>query len=132
MDVACPECGSRFLKPEPAPSLKEQIRSLLGTSALTCADCGARFVARTWHPSWLRFARCPKCLRMDLNLWGDHMGFQSDFKKLLIHLGAHAYRCEYCRLNFVSFRKRKEKFRFDRWRRLAETKAQAQARSQAK
>ena len=129
MYVACPECGSRFLKPLPARSLREEIRSLLGTSALSCVDCRAEFVARTWSLSSLRYARCPKCLRMDLNIWGEHMGFASEFTRLLIRIGAHPFRCEYCRLNFVSFRERKEKFYFDRWRKMAEAKAQADATS---
>ena len=31
-------------------------------------------------------------------------------------LGANRWRCEYCRLNFASFRDRKEIFTFSRWR----------------
>jgi hypothetical protein len=33
-----------------------------------------------------------------------------------MRLGARPYRCEYCRINFVSFRRRLEKFSFRRWK----------------
>jgi hypothetical protein len=33
-----------------------------------------------------------------------------------LQLGAYKTRCEYCRYDFASFRKRKETFTFSRWR----------------
>jgi hypothetical protein len=47
------------------------------------------------------------------------------WKRFLLGLGAHALRCEYCRFNFVSFRKRKERFGFHGWRKLKRDKASA-------
>jgi hypothetical protein len=35
-----------------------------------------------------------------------------------IVFGANRYRCEYCRINFAGFRKRKEIFSFSRWKKL--------------
>jgi DNA-directed RNA polymerase subunit RPC12/RpoP len=123
MTVSCPECGSRFLKTLPVRTWREKWRDLTGVSPLRCGDCGAEFVARVWDLSVLVYARCPKCLRMDLNFWTDEQYWPSSFMKLRIAWGAHRYRCEYCRHNFVSFRPLKEKFSFNRWReRDAETK----------
>ncbi len=36
---------------------------------------------------------------------------------LRLSLGAKPFRCEYCRINFASFRRRREKFSFRRWNR---------------
>ena len=52
---------------------------------------------------------------MDLSLWsekGAHIGWFSAWR---LKLGAKPLRCEYCRLNFVSFRRRHERFSFKRW-----------------
>jgi DNA-directed RNA polymerase subunit RPC12/RpoP len=116
MTVSCPACGSRFLKVLPCRTFREKLKDLAGTSALRCGDCGRDFVARTWDPAVLTRSRCPKCLRMDLNTWAVHHYSPSSFMRLMIKMGAHRYRCEYCRHNFVDFRQRQEKFTFDRWR----------------
>ena len=115
MNVCCPECGSRYLRPLPYRSPGEWIRSLLGTSHLRCGDCGVRFVARTWNLAWLRYARCPKCLRMDLGTWTEGQAKPTAFMKLWLSLGAGPYFCEYCRYAFVSLRPRREVFQFGRW-----------------
>ena len=52
-------------------------------------------------------------------------------------LGAHRWRCEYCRLNFASFRQRKEPFTFSRWKNrnpevVAEKPAEPAARDAVK
>jgi hypothetical protein len=78
-------------------------------------DCRKRFVAKTFVWYEILFARCPKCQRMDLNGWSlDHYPARG-WMKLRMSLGAKKYRCEYCRLNFVSSRRRKERFTFHRW-----------------
>ena len=115
MTVSCPQCGSRYLRPLPYRSLGEWIRSLLGTSRLSCGDCGLRFVARTWDWSFLRYARCPKCLRMDLGYWTEGQAKPTLFIKLWLRLGASPYFCQYCRYAFVSFRARREEVRLGRW-----------------
>ena len=116
MNVSCPQCGSRYLKVSECRTLREKLRDLAGISPLRCGDCGRAFVARTWELSVLTHSRCPKCLRMDLSTWNDQQYWPSEWMKLLLKLGAHRYRCEYCRHNFVSFRPRKERFSFNRWR----------------
>jgi hypothetical protein len=52
---------------------------------------------------------------MDLSLWSEKDCRISAFMALRMSLGAKPYRCEYCRINFVSFRRRHEKFTFKRW-----------------
>jgi DNA-directed RNA polymerase subunit RPC12/RpoP len=115
MTLGCPECGCRFLRVSRSRSLREKLLGFVGTSPLRCGDCGARFVARTWSLSVFTHSRCPKCLRMNLNVWTQQQYWPGRFMKLLIKFGAHQWRCEYCRYNFVDFRPRLEKFSFDRW-----------------
>jgi hypothetical protein len=53
---------------------------------------------------------------MDLNGWTGKTYKPSGWLKLKITFGARRLRCEYCRLNFAAFRRRKESFSFSRWR----------------
>ncbi|HVW83998.1 MAG TPA: hypothetical protein VHB50_04940 [Bryobacteraceae bacterium] len=80
---------------------------------------------RTVILSDLRYARCPQCYRMDLNGWTGKTYEPPFFTGLKIFLGAKRLRCEYCRLNFASFRKRKEVFTFKRWRNMQAANAAA-------
>ena len=121
MTVSCPDCGSRYLHVSRRRSLREKLRNLVGISPLRCGDCGVRFVARTWSLSVFTHSRCPKCLRMDLNVCTEQQYWPGAFTKLLIKLGAHQWRCEYCRYNFVDFRPRLETFSFNRWRERGRT-----------
>lgn len=116
MTVACPNCGSRFLRVSRCQTWREKLKDLAGFSPLRCGDCATRFEARTWDLSVLTHSRCPKCLRMDLSTWTERQFWPSAWMRLMISLGAHPWRCEYCRHNFVGFRPRKEKFSFNRWK----------------
>jgi DNA-directed RNA polymerase subunit RPC12/RpoP len=119
MPAACPKCGSRFLRPSRTRSLEEKVRSLRFLSPLRCIDCGTRFVASTFVPRDLFYARCPECHRMDLNGWTGKSYCDPPFRVVLkVALGAKKWRCEYCRLNFASFRRRKEIFTFKRWKKF--------------
>lgn len=53
---------------------------------------------------------------MDLSSWSEKDFHESLGTLLLLRMGAKPYRCEYCRLNFASFRSRKEKFTYRRRR----------------
>ena len=77
-----------------------------------------RFVARTIVWGDLGFTRCPGCHRMDLNSWTGKTYEPHFWVALKIAFGASRYRCEYCRLNYASFRPRKEIFSFSRWKKL--------------
>lgn len=56
---------------------------------------------------------------MDLNGWtGKTFTNPPAWVAFKVMLGARKWRCEYCRLNFASFRRRKEVFTFKRWKRF--------------
>src|SRR5579864_8484564 len=116
MSLACPKCGSRFLRPARYRNLRERLNALLFISPLRCKDCRTRFVTRTVVPEDLLYAHCPKCDRMDLNGWSTRTFTPEGWLVIKINFGAHKWRCEYCRVNFASFRKRKEAFTFSRWK----------------
>jgi hypothetical protein len=116
MPLTCPSCGSRYIRPARYQSAGERIRAFGFVAPLRCRDCRTRFVSRTVFPEDLLFARCPQCYRMDLNGWTGKTYQAAGWTRLKVLLGAYRWRCEYCRLNFASFRKRKEIFTFSRWK----------------
>jgi len=116
MALACPKCGSRDLRPSQYQNSQERWNAFRFISPLRCRDCKTRFVSRTVFPEDLLYARCPKCDRMDLNSWNEKRSTTSRWTMLKLQLGAYKTRCEYCRYDFASFRKRKETFTFSRWR----------------
>ena len=85
---------------------------------LRCLDCKTRFVTRTVVWSQLRYTRCQRCHRMDLNGWTGKTYNPPFWMSVKIVFGAKRYRCEYCRINFAAFRSRKEIFTFSRWKKL--------------
>jgi hypothetical protein len=94
---------------------------------MRCLDCKNRFIARTFAWSELRFARCPKCFRMDLSAWLTNSSKPNFWGQVKLVFGAHRWRCEYCRLNFVSLRRRSEVFSFKRWERFQQRAEQQRA-----
>ena len=129
MPVACPKCGSRFLRDSHPRSFKEVLRKLWFVAPLRCLDCKTRFVTSTLILADLKYARCPLCYRMDLNGWTGRTYQPPFWMGLRITMGATRLRCEYCRFNFCSFRKRKEAFTFKRWERMHAGQARAEARA---
>lgn len=116
MPLTCPTCGSRNLRPSAYQDSEERFRALFFVAPLRCKDCRTRFVSRTVFPEDLFYAHCPNCDRMDLNAWTGKTYHPSGWMMVKVFLGAHKWRCEYCRVNFASFRERKEAFTFSRWR----------------
>jgi DNA-directed RNA polymerase subunit RPC12/RpoP len=107
MKLVCPECGSANLRFAHMRTVAERLCSLGGIRPLRCRECKTRFSARVWTFSDLSYARCPKCRNMRLGYWSPahyHVPFA---RGLLLLLGARPLRCEACRHNFVSFRRRK-------------------------
>ncbi len=116
--IACPKCGSRDLRYSRLLTVSERLQSWFGVRPLRCRDCRLRFITRTWRLSSIRYARCPSCWRMDLALWNEKDCHVRSLQRLALRLGAKPFRCEYCRINFVSFRARLERFTFRRWERM--------------
>lgn len=99
--------------------MKEGLGRLRFVSPLRCLDCKHRFVARTLEWADLVYSRCPICLRQDLNSWTGRTFDPPFWMAVKVAFGAHKWRCEYCRINFASFRKRKEIFTFSRWKKMS-------------
>jgi len=129
MPVECPKCGSRYLRDSQPRTVAEKMGKFRFISPLRCLDCKTRFVAKTLVWSDVLFARCPTCLRMDLNAWSGKTYEPPFWMKLKISFGAKRWRCEYCRKNFVDFRPRKEVFSFKRWERKGAGKVVAEGRA---
>lgn len=127
MSVSCPNCGSRFINLARVRSARERFDALFGVSPLRCGDCRTRFVGRTFIWQDYLFAKCPNCFRMDLNLWYEEHLRARGWMAVKLALGGMRLRCEYCRINFVSMRRRKEHFTFNRW-----TRAQGGSKSTKK
>ena len=117
MAVSCPQCGSRVINLARLHTTSEWLQSLLGTRPLRCRDCRSRFKGKTFEWSDLLFAKCPNCFRMDLNVWYKEHWRARGWMAVKLALGGMRMRCEYCRVNFVSMRRRKERFTFNRWSR---------------
>jgi len=129
MPVQCPNCGSRFLRESKPRDASEKLAQWRFVSPLRCLDCKTRFVASTLSLGDIRWAHCPKCDRMDLNQWTGKNYEPPFLVGLMVSFGANRWRCEYCRINFASFRKRKEVFTFKRWKNLKSGDAVAQGRA---
>ena len=111
MPLTCPKCGSRNLRYSRLRSFSERCWGWIGVRPLRCRDCRIRFIDRTWRLADVQYARCPRCWRMDLSRWSEDDYHVPLLRRLLLRLGAKPYRCHYCRVNFVSFRRRREKFK---------------------
>jgi phage FluMu protein Com len=85
----------------------DTIGILWGAFPARCEDCSTRF--RVSGTS-IFHAKCPRCLRQDLAAWDVHHYHTTAWMHLLMFLGAHRWRCEVCRCNFLSFRPRREKY----------------------
>jgi hypothetical protein len=121
MPLTCPNCNSRSLRYARVRGFAERFWTCFGIRPLRCRDCHTRFIERTWRLRHIRFARCPRCWRMDLSRWTPADYRISATTWLLLALGGQPYRCEYCRVNFVSFRKRKERYRARRRKQASAT-----------
>ncbi len=110
MTLSCPNCGSRNLRYSHLRSPLERLYSLAGIRPIRCRDCRTRFTRKIWSFSDLPYARCPQCANMVLSTWSPSHYRVSAKRALLLFLGARPLRCESCRCNFVSFRKRKYRY----------------------
>jgi DNA-directed RNA polymerase subunit RPC12/RpoP len=116
MPFSCPDCKSRNLRFSRIRTFKERLWTYVGVRPLRCRDCSRRFIERTWRITSVRYARCPRCWRLDLSRWSQADYHVPMVTRMLLALGASPFRCEYCRVNFVSFRQRKERYRAHRRR----------------
>ena len=106
----CPVCHSTRVRVGRVRSASEFLHVCLGDFPSRCEDCSARFQVRGGGLGVARFAECPHCLRQDLSIWDLKHYRATRWMRLQMLVGAHRWRCEVCRCNFVSLRPRKEKY----------------------
>jgi hypothetical protein len=104
--LICPDCGNAAIRLSRRQSMGELSKMAFGSYPFRCLGCNQRFWANIWLWSVWKYAKCPRCLGLDLTTWShktQHLGY---WKKLLLTMGARRHRCARCRCNFVSFRPR--------------------------
>jgi len=102
--IACPHCGSASLRRSRRASWLEVIPMTVGSYPFRCLDCNQRSWVNIWLVSRLRFAKCPKCLGLELTPWSRRHHHLNLWRNLLSTFGAHRYRCAKCRYYFLSFK----------------------------
>jgi len=120
--IQCPKCGSSSLRSSQLRGGAEKFKSFFGLLPFRCKQCSQRFSAPIWSLRFARYARCPKCLRFELSTWSEQFYVPPLSTRLFLRMGATPYRCEFCRCNFASFRRCKEKFS---WRKRRQAIADA-------
>jgi hypothetical protein len=108
--IHCPQCGSNNFRCSQVRNTSETLKSILGILPFRCLRCSERFCASIWSLNAARYARCPKCLRMDLSTWAEEFYRPALGTRMLLRIGATRYRCEFCRCNFASFRLCRRRF----------------------
>ena len=102
--VLCANCGSESVRRSKRQSFGELVRMYMGVYPFRCMDCDTRFWVSIWLFSKLPFAKCPKCLNVQLSVWPAKYFAPNLWRSVAIMFGARRYRCMPCRHNFVSFR----------------------------
>ncbi len=98
----CPSCGSRYLRPSRPPQFFGESRPVPIRLSHALPRLQAPASSRTQSQlSELRFARCPQCFRMDLTAWSGRTFVPPFWSRVKLMFGAHRWRCEYCRLEFL-------------------------------
>jgi transposase len=106
----CPVCNSSRIRVGRVRSLLGYLRVFWGKFPVRCEDCSARFYVRGVGLDSVIYAQCPNCLRQDLSAWNLKYYRATYWMRVQMLLGAHRWRCEVCRCNFVSLRPRKDKY----------------------
>ncbi len=105
--IECENCHSNSVRLARYNGLGERVLGFFGIQPFRCRDCKHRFTVSIWLFDTLVYAKCPKCLRMDLVFWSKKNYKPGAFTNFLLSMGARRYRCSSCRCNFVSFRPRR-------------------------
>jgi hypothetical protein len=102
--LICASCGGEDLRRSRRQTVFEAVRMAVGLYPFRCLRCESRFWVSVWLFSKLPFAKCPRCLRMQLTVCPEKHFHSTLWRNLLLTFGAHRYRCSACRYNFCSFR----------------------------
>ena len=110
MTLACPKCGSDEVRLSRNRRTLRRLLRIFGVYHFRCEDCGYGFKSSLHNLSHLIYAKCPTCHRMDLSRWSREYYSPGFLTRFMLSIGASPIRCEYCRNNFWSFRRVREKF----------------------
>lgn len=110
MSLACPQCGSDEVRLSRRQFSLRRVLRAFGIYHFRCEKCGHLFKSSIHRLRHIFYAKCPSCHRMDLSRWTRDYYNPPFFTRLMLALGADPIRCEYCRNNFWSYRKVREKF----------------------
>jgi hypothetical protein len=102
--LQCEQCGGHHLRRANLRGFGEALKACLGIYPFRCRSCQHRFLVSVWFISRLAYAKCPKCLGLELTTWSRKHYNPGLLGNLAITFGAQKYRCVPCRCNFVSFR----------------------------
>ncbi len=102
--IACPHCAGLNSRRSRRKAWLELPGMFIGRYPFRCLDCDLRFSASIWLFSRLIYAKCPKCLSLELTTWSLKHHHLTFWQNLFHTFGAHRYRCSACRCNFLSFR----------------------------
>jgi DNA-directed RNA polymerase subunit RPC12/RpoP len=102
----CPHCGATSVRRSRRANAREVLRMMVGDYPFRCSECGERFWANVWLFNSWRWAKCPRCLNLNLTDWPKRHYRHNSWAQFLATMGAHKHRCSRCRHNFVSFRPR--------------------------
>ncbi len=108
----CPECGSTSVRRSRRANATEMFRMMLGVYPFRCTACGARFWSNVWLFNSWRWAKCPRCLNLNLSDWPERHYRVTAWTQFLTVIGGKKHRCSPCRCNFVSFRPRLTQYQF--------------------
>lgn len=110
MSLACPQCGSDEVRLSRRKFSLRKVLRAFGIYHFRCEQCGHLFKSNIHRLRHIIYAKCPSCHRMDLSRWTRDYYNPPFLTRLMLALGADPIRCEYCRNNFWSYRKVREKF----------------------
>ena len=113
---SCPDCGGSNIRRSRYLNFRERLGAFFNVYPFRCRDCGTRFRADVLMIKRVLFAKCPRCLRLELTTWSRHSFRPTLSQNVLVLLGAQRYRCSGCRFNFVAFRPCLKSSRGDRRR----------------
>ena len=99
----CPNCGASTVRRSRRANASEMVRMMLGVYPFRCTSCGNRFWANVWLFNSLRWAKCPRCLNLNLTDWPKRHYHVTTWAQILSTFGAKKHRCSRCRNNFMSF-----------------------------
>jgi DNA-directed RNA polymerase subunit RPC12/RpoP len=102
--VVCEFCGGSRLRRSRRKSAAELVKMAIGTYPFRCMDCNGRFFVNVFLLSRLAYAKCPRCLSLDIRNSPNKNYRASLPRKVLMTFGARPCRCNNCRYGFVSFR----------------------------